>query len=37
MEQCEALAGGAQEACKESADAQYALSKAEAERLHGNM
>lgn len=37
LEQCEALSGSAQEACKESADAQYELSKAEAERQRGGM
>jgi len=35
LEQCEALSGSAQQACKESADAQYELSKAEAERQYG--
>jgi len=37
LEQCEALSGSAQVACKESADAQYELSKAEAERQRGRM
>ena len=37
MEQCEALSGSAQAACKESADAQYELSKAEAERHRERM
>jgi hypothetical protein len=37
LEQCEALSGSAQEACKESADAQYELSKADAERQRGRM
>jgi len=37
LEQCEAMAGSAQQACKESAEAQFELRTAEAERERGQM
>jgi hypothetical protein len=37
LEQCEALSGNPQEACKELADQRYESSKAEAERQRGRM
>lgn len=37
LEQCEALSGSAQEACKELAEEKYDLRKAEAERDRGRM
>jgi len=37
LEQCEALSGSPQEACKEMADERYELSKADAERVRGGM
>lgn len=37
LEQCEALSGSPQEACKELADERYESSKAAAERERGRM